>query len=159
MDTPRLKLLEAEIRAQWAVIENVYADVEARAKRLQSGDAVILESLAYQLHSLYNAIEDLFKIIAAAFENSIVDTGRWHTELLRRMMLEIEGVRPALVSGELYPLLNELRSFRHFFRHAYQTRLSEERLQIVLRHARQARPLLQRDLTLFLNRLAPPPSD
>lgn len=153
MEPARLKLLETEVRAQWTVIEGTYAAIEERAARLQVGDVALLESLAYQLHNLYNAVEDLFKIVADTFENSVPEMSQWHIELLRRMRLEVEGVRPALVSEELYPLLDRLRGFRHFFRHAYTIRLNEEEVQMVLSRARAARPLLKRDLERFLGRL------
>jgi len=157
MDSIQLKVLEAEIKAQWTTIKDVYTAVEARAECLQPGNPAPLESLAYQLHNLYSAVEYLFKIVVNAFENSVTDTSRWHSTLLRRMKLEIEGVRPALVSAELYPLLNELRGFRHFFRHAYVVQLDVGRVQFVLARARQARPLLQRDVTRFLAQLESPP--
>jgi len=153
VDAVRRSLLEARVRSQWDIIEQVYATVEKRAAALRPDEPALLEGLAYQLHNLYNAVEDLLKVVADVFENSLRDLPRWHTELLERMRLEIEGIRPALLSPELYSLLDELRSFRHFFRHAYGRRLREERVLEVLRRAREAHPLLKRDLEHFLNRL------
>ncbi|RPI49180.1 MAG: hypothetical protein EHM56_12760 [Chloroflexi bacterium] len=153
MDAIHLKVLQAEMQAQWKAVEDVYTQVEARAAGLRPGDPASLESLAYQLHNLYNAVEDLFKIVTNAFENQVVDLSRWHAELLGRMRLEIEGVRPALVSAKLYPLLDELRAFRHFFRHAYGRRLQESRVQAILEQAREAKPLLERDVEQFLAQL------
>ena len=75
----------------------------------------LIESAAYQLHNLFNAIEDLLKIVANAFENSIADLSRKHTELLDRMTLDIKGIRPSLLSAECASYLHELRAFRHFF--------------------------------------------
>ncbi len=153
MDQACLNVLDAEVRAQLAAIAEVATTIEERAARLQADDPAFLESLAYQMHNLYNAVEDLFRIVASAFENNVTDPGRWHSELLRRMTLEIEGMRPALVSKELHPLLNELRGFRHFFRHGYAATLEETRLGLVLERAREAGPLLERDVLEFLSRL------
>jgi hypothetical protein len=153
MDPIQVKVLQAEMQAQWQGIEDVYAQIEARAAGFRSGDPASLESLAYQLHNLYNAVEDLFKIVTSAFENQAIDVSRWHAELLGRMRLEIKGVRPALVSADLYPLLDELRAFRHFFRHAYGRRLQDDRVKALLAHAREARPLLERDVEQFLAHL------
>lgn len=50
-----------------------------------------MESVAYQIHNLFNAVEDLLKIVAASFENQITDTARWHTALLQRMTQEVVG--------------------------------------------------------------------
>lgn len=152
MDRAGLKLLEAEIQAQLDKIEYVYDQLEDRAVHLNSGLSYV-ESAAYQLHNLYSAIEDLFKIVAGAFENNVVDFSRWHTELLRRMTLTIEGIRPALISKRSAELLNELRSFRHLFRHAYITQLDIRKVQENIERARLARPLLQEDVRTFLHSL------
>jgi hypothetical protein len=85
------------------------------------------------------------------FENRVADRSQWHTELLRRMMLDISGVRPALLSAENADLLNELRAFRHFFRHAYGLRLDFSRVALNVAVARKVHPLLLRDITVFLN--------
>ena len=74
--------------------------------------------MGYQLHNLYGAFEQLFKETARFFENR-VDAGSCRADLLRRMQLEIQGIRPALLSAETASGLDELRRFRHFFRHAY----------------------------------------
>jgi hypothetical protein len=55
-----------------------------------------MESLGYQLHNLYCAFEDLFKIVSETFENHIQDKSKYHQELLKRMTISIEGVRPPL---------------------------------------------------------------
>jgi hypothetical protein len=46
-----------------------------------------------------------------------------------------------------------LRAFRHFFRHSYGRRLDRGRVLSVLDQAREAVPLLQRDIIRFLSRL------
>lgn len=150
MDPVRLKVLEAEVKAQWSNIRQVYTDLEDRAGQMRPESPALIESTAYQLHNLYNAIEDLFKIIAGAFENSVTDLSQWHTELLRRMTLDISGVRPALLSQESADLLNELRAFRRFFRHVYSQSLDLARVEQNVRVARKAKPPLARDAAQFL---------
>ncbi len=153
MDAVSLKVLQAEIEAQLEEIKQVYVELEDRANQMAANTPAQIESTAYQLHNLYNAVEDLFKIVASAFENSVADLSRWHTELLRRMTLEIEGVRPALLSTESADLLNKLRAFRHFFWHAYGVPLEANQVKQNLTPARQLRPLLSRDVVAFLRAL------
>lgn len=153
MDKETLTILRADIRGHMGLIEDIFGTLEQRAAGLDAGDDRQLESVAYQLHNLYNAIEDLFKIVAGHFENRIADTSRWHVELLQRMRQEIDGVRPALLSRETFALLNGLRSFRHFFRHAYATPIEHAQLLINLDKARKLRPLLERDVNAFLEQL------
>lgn len=153
MDPIRISSLIAQIEAQMALITSVYQTAEARASALRPEEVATVEGLAYQLHNLYNACEDLLKLVASAFENQIDDQAGWHRGLVQRMSLTIEGVRPALISVEALPHLNELRSFRHFFRHAYNMPLHVPRLLLVLDEARAVYPLLQRDVAAFIAHL------
>jgi uncharacterized protein YutE (UPF0331/DUF86 family) len=159
MDKNALTVLIADIETQMDLIERVYTELEKRALDLEPGDEAKLESVAYQIHNLYGAVEDLLKIVAAHFENQIADTARWHTALLHRMTQDIAGVRPSLLSEESYRLLSSLRGFRHFFRHAYAAAIEYAPLKINLDKARQLRPHLRQDLDHFIGRLQSAPGD
>jgi len=150
MERERLSTLKAAIEAQLGEIDRVYERIEKR--RTGQGPAYI-ESLAYQLHNLYCAYEDLFKIVAEYFENQIEDETRWHQELLWRMTLSIEGVRPALLSRESFRLLDSLRAFRHFFRHAYTYELDPRKVRLVLEDALAVRKKVLDDVHRFLQAL------
>jgi len=126
MDKDILVVLASDVEAHMTLIDEIYGKIDLRAADLDAGDAVRLESAAYQLHNLYNAIEDLLTLVATAFENQIADTSSWHIRPLRRMTHSIRGVRPALLSEETYALLDGLRSFRQFFRHAYAASIDYE---------------------------------
>ncbi len=147
MDKAKLALLRAELAAQTRQIEAIYNKIEER--RRSQGQAE-LESLGYQLHNLYCAFEDLFEVVAGTFENQIDEEGRYHIELLRRLTVAIEGVRPALLSPECYRLLDNLRAFRHFFRHAYSFELDERKVRLVLDDALKLKDLYRGDLDRFL---------
>lgn len=115
MDANALIVLRTDMDAQMALIREVYAALVDRAQDLDAGDLRQLESVAYQIHNLYNAVKDLLKLVAAHFENHITDAQRWYSLLLRRMARPIPGVRPALLSQETVTVLDALRGFRHFF--------------------------------------------
>jgi len=151
MDEERLVILKAELNAQLSEIEDIYKKLEDRRKK--RGKAGI-ESIAYQLHNLYCAFEDLFKIVAETFENHIQDKTKYHMELLRRMTVSIEGVRPLLLSHESYILLDNLRSFRHFFRHAYSYEIDVRKVRIVLDDADKLREMYKKDVEIFLESLS-----
>ena len=153
MDSVSLSVLTAEIEAQLDKINQVFNILEERVQASSPKSPGSQESVAYQLHNVYNAIEYLMEIVAKAFENHISDASRWHTHLLDRMNLEIKGVRPALLSSDIIPLLHELRAFRHFFRHAYGVPLEFKRIEQNLQKARQINPLLVRDTKLFLKKI------
>jgi len=143
-------LLKAEIDAQVKEIDKIYKEIEDRQQGAEQSRPR-LESLGYQLHNLYCAFEDLFKIVARCFENQVKDISQYHKELLRRLSLCVEGVRPRLISEESYREMDELRAFRHFFRHAYSYELHYEKLKIPLNCARRLQGLYKRDIAQFLN--------
>ncbi len=153
MDEKRLTVLRADIMGQMALIDEAARKLEERAIGLQAENEIQLESVAYQIHNLYNAVEDLLKIIAGHFENQVADASRWHIELLRRMKQEIPGVRPTLLSDQTFGLLNGLRGFRHFFRHAYMAPIEYEQLVINLAKARRLLPVPQQDADRFLQQV------
>ena len=80
----RLAVFLAEISAQFKEILKIHSLIEKKAeelKRVPNNEDLII-SLAYRLHNLYCAYEDMFKIIARFFENQIEDFSKYHSTLL-----------------------------------------------------------------------------
>lgn len=102
---------------------------------------------ALKLQQLYTAIEDLLKQIAKAFENHVQDLTSFHKELLIRLNTEIPKIRPAVLSEESFLLLDKVRAFRHFIRHAYDCELDEVELTILQKR-------LQSQFSTFLHDFA-----
>jgi len=148
MDKEILIILKSEIHSQLNEIDKIYNKLKEREK---ANDKYVIETIAYQLHNLYCAYEDLFKIVAKTFENNITDEAKFHIELLKRMAISIEGVRPGLISEESFKLLDTLRSFRHFFRHAYSYELDERKVKIVLEDAYKLKEIFKKDLEKFFS--------
>ena len=69
------------------------------------------------------------------------------------MTQPVPGVRPALLTKDTFRLLNALRGFRHFFRHAYIATVDPVQLQSNLHKAQQAYQLLHNDVSHFLAQL------
>ena len=113
-----------------------------------------VDSMAYQLHNLYGGFEQLFEEIAGTFENQ-VEGESYHTGLLRRMKLRIEGIRPALLSPETEEILDELRRFRHLFRHAYTADLDPLKVGEIADRVTELRERFDADLDGFLRQLRP----
>lgn len=122
--------------------------------RIEEGTVSGYEGCAHHLARLYNILEQMATRVAKVFENSIGDEKRWHSELIRRLSLEIAGVRPALWPESVLPPLHELRAFRHVFTHAYDLTLDPDKLRLLLKYADQvvrALPPAARD---FIQRVA-----
>lgn len=150
MEEKRIAVLKADLGAKTSEIDKIYERIDERAKGKSQVD---VEGLGYWLHNLYCAFEDAFKLVAAFFENNVDAEAGYHIEILKRMSVSIEGVRPAFVSDEALPLLDNLRAFRHVLRHAYVYDLDERKVRLVCEDAQKLRKIFRRDIAGFLDQL------
>lgn len=128
--TGNLRVLKSEVRS----------DIEtARHLAKEAADMFHLKSeprpnetiyaTALLLHHFYSAFESAFERIAKALDGDLPSGVDWHRQLLQRMALDIDDVRPAVLSPSAVVALDEYRRFRDVVRHAYQSPLQEDRLQ------------------------------
>ena len=153
MDEGAFALLEATLRARCRDIDRIGDRVAERLQGLPGGGEAI-DSMGYQLHNLYGAFEQVFEEVARFFENRI-DDAAYHADLIRRMQLDIRGVRPAVLSVETASRLDELRRFRHLFRHAYAADLDPARVTALAAEVPGIRSAFARDIERFLSALRP----
>jgi hypothetical protein len=147
----RILVFLAEFDYQVEQIKEIYITLQRKVPSLERQPVTqeLVESAGYWLHNLYSAYEDLFKLVAGFWENSLSLDGEFHVQLLKRMLLNIKDVRPALLSGVGYRILNELRGFRHVFRHAYSYGLDDERVNALLRKVLGQEDTVIKDLQTF----------
>lgn len=152
----RILVFLAEFDFQIEQIRSIYKILEKKVSLIQKQPVPqeSVESAGYWLHNLYSAYEDLFKLVAGFWENSLSLGGEFHTQLLKRMLLNIKDVRPALLSETGYQILNELRGFRHVFRHAYSYGLDDERVGTLLRKILEQENPVFNDLQTFRKTVA-----
>lgn len=143
-------LLERSIRHDLKAIERIYASIsrERLADDVEEEELIVL---AYRLHNLYNAFENIFENVATTFENALDDSAHWHAQLLERMRLDLSPIRPAVIDGAAYDSLDELRRFRHVFRHAYDVDLDPQRLELVLTKALELKEVCRSQFEAFLD--------
>ena len=153
MDKGAFAVLEAGLRARVRDISRIGGRIEERLGTF-AHSAEGVDSMGYQLHNLYGAFEQLFEEVARFFENRIEGI-QYHAELVRRMQLEIEGVRPVLLSAETASDLDELRRFRHLFRHAYTADLEPDKVANLAAKAVCIQRDFARDFERFLALLRP----
>ena len=113
---------DVELLAELAE-QNTRATARIRAGATEDLDYA---ALGYTIHNLYSLLENYALRIAKTFENEI-DDSRWHRDLINRMTLEVATVRPAVWSRELARHVDELRRFRHAFRHVYDSSLDPDK--------------------------------
>lgn len=146
-------ILTRSIEADQTAIEQIYNSLTT-AQLSDDTPEELLIVLAYRLHNLYTAFENVFQHIAATFENHLEDQSRWHVQLLQRMALDLTPIRPAVIDSTMLANLDVLRRFRHLFRSAYGVRLNSRHLQLVLDAALELKPLYPIAFARFLTFLA-----
>ncbi len=141
-------ILERDIQTDLVRVEKLYEalDHPDLSEGVPAKETVFV---AYQIHGIYTAFENIFRNIARAFENQL-DAAKWHRQLLKRMHLDLTPLRPAVIGDEMYENLRELLSFRHFFRTAYGVDLDPVRLRGVLGCALELKALYPRQIGRFL---------
>ncbi len=122
--------LAQRIRLELSDLERVIsraAEGWQRAKR--SNDDYYVDSVALNLHGFYSGLETLFELIATHIDQQKPTGANWHQLLLQQMSVEIEQVRPAVISVDIGNRLNEYRNFRHVVRNVYTFRFNPLKME------------------------------
>jgi hypothetical protein len=153
MSDPLLAELKASILKNLGTLERQVESLQAALDRdltllgRTQNAALIVVGL---LENYYTCLETAFLRISQFFENTL-DPERWHTDLLEKMTLHIEGVRVPAVSQANYPHLLELLKFRHFRRYYFELEYDWDRLDFLVKKMKQAHPGAKQDLERFLS--------
>jgi uncharacterized protein YutE (UPF0331/DUF86 family) len=147
-----LQILNSEIQFLLSRIDELDQKLlNEVAKGTEAENNLIVEG--YHLSGIYSCFEDIFSKIARIFENRIETPASWHRDLLRRMIIDVEGIRPRVISKESFLLLDELRGFRHVFRSSYMFELDPERLHLLLSKWNRGKKHVVQDIRAFCNSL------
>lgn len=147
-----LRVLKAEIEADLSTLDDLEGELSPLLEQVGSAGVTQQELVhaGYLLHNVYNACESILRRIATAFENA-VNPERWNKDLPRRMTLDIPDIRPAVIGDDVRSRLDELRRFRHFFRHNYAARLRAAGIAGVVDQYRTALPAFREAIGRFLD--------
>lgn len=124
--------LIAELEGDLTLLNELFDKNRIMTEKIEKSlpDEFDYAALGYTIHNIYNLYENYFLRIAKFFENNL-GSSAWHKELVDRMALQIEGMRPALLNRDELFLFHELRGFRHLFRNIYQSSLDVEKLLVI----------------------------
>ena len=127
--------LISELKQDMELLAELAGQNARGVARIDTGatDHLDYAALGYTIHNLFSLIENYALRIAKAFENQI-DEKTWHRELVKRMTLEITTIRPAVWNRELARHIDELRRFRHAFRHIYDSTLDPDKMMLAQKH-------------------------
>lgn len=112
-----------------------------------------LVTAAYHVSGIYSCLEDIFSKIAKVFENRVENPASWHKELLERMRIVVPTVRPAVIGKRLFPVIDEIRAFRHVFRSSYVFSLDPDRVSLVAKKWKTHREAILREIRTFLKKI------
>lgn len=147
MKKEKIAVLLGYFEEQLKIINNLYKELKD-AEFVNKKDAVYV---GFLMHNLYSALKELMEEVAKTFENTIEDVSKYHRKLLKRMLINVYKIRPALWSEETFKFLDELRGFRHIFRHAYGYDLDQEKVITLRNKILYSWNMVERDLKRFKN--------
>ncbi|MBI3950814.1 MAG: nucleotidyltransferase domain-containing protein [Acidobacteria bacterium] len=150
-ETKSFRLLIAEARREWAIVEERATTLAALLPSLRevSPREADVGWAALQLHYWYTACERIFEHIATAFDTPVERSDRYHTDLLRQMSLDIPDVRPPILQPATVQALDEYRAFRHLVRDLYAGTFDPERVRVVVEKLPQVSEMVSQDWQAF----------
>jgi len=125
-----------------------YADL-LEAVQTQTPDIVQTTAVASLLHSFYNGIENVFKVIASEIDHLMPEGHAWHQQLIEQMSTQT-GQRSAVISTKTAHILSGYMSFRHFYRHSYSFFLEWARLEELIRDLAEVWQTTKDELQIFV---------
>ena len=108
-----------------------------------------LNAIGSILHSFYNGLESIFKLIHKANGGKPLTNTMWHSELFYSMFEETKS-RNAVLQRELTEPLKDYLGFRHVFRHSYGYELDWLRLNPLFSGMADVWQKVKADLEKFL---------
>lgn len=128
-----MEALIADITSDLELIKKEVESIKRKLQRLQTEkDPENIDShikaVVGSLHSIYTGYETIIERIVRAIDGETPLGKDYHLKLLRRALTEIPDVRPGIITKETFILLDELRTYRHKFRHIYLYLISPDRI-------------------------------
>jgi hypothetical protein len=125
-----IPVLVAEIKDELSKLDILSQKLSSQVNRTNKEE--IAESAALRLHNFYTGCERIFKLIVSEVNGGVPHELDWHKRMLTQVSLEIEDIRPAVISLKTRKDLEELLRFRHVVRNIYGFELKPERIETLI---------------------------
>lgn len=112
-------------------------------------DVYLLRVKASFMADFYMGVEKICKLIIEELNGGAPRGEGWHKRLLHTMSLEVKGIRPAVISHELYQDLLKFLGFRHVVRQAYGFQLDVRKLEELEKIFQRAWKRFSREIKQF----------
>ncbi len=125
----------SELKEELASLEHLVKGIQDAVRQMPESPElsdIFKESLALKLHNFYTGCERIFKTIAHEVNGGIPTTSDWHRRLLKIMSIEIENVRPCVITRNTADALSDYLAFRHIVRNIYGYELDLKRIMPLL---------------------------
>src|SRR4030042_3094971 len=133
MPQHRFAVLRADLSRELDNVRRLAAEAAEWQPRLPDWpEAVRMRTAGGILHDFYSGIERIFRHIATRVDEDFPDGPDWHVQLVQRMAINVETVRPAVLDEKTARQLDQYLRFRHLFRHSYGFDLEWERCRELL---------------------------
>ena len=149
MSARRFLLLKADIDREMAQVERLLEEsrrdlsgVGERTSRLE------VRGVGSVLHDFYSGVERVFERIAVELDGQL-PRGDQQSQLLNRMEVGVEGVRPRVLTPDLAERLRPFLRFRQRFWNIGGGQLDRERCAGLLAEADEVWPLLKQEMQDF----------
>jgi len=144
-----IPVLVAEIKDEVLKLEILVQKLLSQKNR--TGEEEVAESAALRLHNFYTGCERIFKLIASEVNGGVSHELDWHKRLLTQVALEIDSVRPAVISLQTRKDLEELLRFRHVVRNIYGFELEAKRIEDLINLATGVHRRFVKEIETFID--------
>ena len=148
----RFARVAATIRLEMDRLRSVVEEAELSLRDFADATPSRLElrGIGAIVHDFYTGAERIFETIAPELNGGVPAGAAWHRELLENMTLDLQHIRPPVISPSTALLLAEFLRFRYLFRNLYGFQLEWSRLRALLGRLPDAWTALEADLRTFL---------
>jgi uncharacterized protein YutE (UPF0331/DUF86 family) len=126
---PAFARLSPKIERAKAELKEVQKYAGSHPDEFLAGEWGAVSAISLGIHNIYNGIEDILLSLARDIDDSVPVGSTMHQDILDQMVTEISGIRPAVLDGDLYESLSELKGFRHLVRHRYGFDLKADKIR------------------------------
>jgi len=117
--------------------------------RIRTPDLIEISAAAMFLHSFYNGIENILRLIVKVYDDKLPNDNKWHIELLGRAFVSNQN-RKNVFRKEILEKMEEYLKFRHFVRHSYGFQLEWERMEDLIIDINDIWKIIEEDIDNFI---------
>ncbi len=145
----RFAALKADIDREVRNLERLLCEMNEIFSTTQEGSTARVRAAGSILHDFYTGVERIFRQIGVRIDQDLPREEDWHIQLLHRMAVPVEGIRPRVIDEKLEAKLEEYLRFRHLFRNIYGFELKWDRCQPLVENLDQVFSDLKEQIDKF----------